>query len=315
MSKNKPSHFLSFPQNSNLKLKTSLRLKLSVQFQRLICYGVKDSDEETKAVVDSGGDGGGDGGGGGDDGDGDDVKKFLDTYRMCAAARRSSTLKEKSKYLFLANVWRDKEILVSTSEKLEWESPPNFLVTRNLNWSLEIGYGDWLRKGKQNVNYSRSACKCKAGQQEKKMIGEQEGTRGGVEAVLAEAVLLSRWFQRRQKQGGGRHSGGRCAATRPTPVQHVESVNETAPFWSKRAVSFNRKRRQKHQIQISALHFRAFYNVVLEIVVGMERRLKMVIYGREFGLEKKMKAGMGLLWWVFLGPITGCVEKDLCEVT
>jgi signal peptidase I len=54
-----------------LKLKTSLRLKLSVQFQRLICYGVKDSDEETKAVVDSGGDGGGGGGGGGDDGDGD----------------------------------------------------------------------------------------------------------------------------------------------------------------------------------------------------------------------------------------------------
>jgi signal peptidase I len=65
MSKNKPSHFLSFPQNSNLKLKTSLKLKLWVQFQRLICYGVKDSDEETKAVVDSGGDGGGGGGGGG----------------------------------------------------------------------------------------------------------------------------------------------------------------------------------------------------------------------------------------------------------
>ncbi|KAG6772101.1 hypothetical protein POTOM_023497 [Populus tomentosa] len=42
-------------------------------YPRLICYGVKDSDEETKAVVDSGGDGGGGGGGGGggDDGDGD----------------------------------------------------------------------------------------------------------------------------------------------------------------------------------------------------------------------------------------------------
>jgi signal peptidase I len=67
MSKNKPSHFLSFLQNPNLKLKTSLRLKVSVQFQRLICYGVKDSNEETKAVVDSNGGGGG----GGDDGDGD----------------------------------------------------------------------------------------------------------------------------------------------------------------------------------------------------------------------------------------------------
>jgi signal peptidase I len=75
MSKNKPSHFLSFPQNSNLKLKTSLRLKVSVQFQRLICYGVKDSDEETKAVVDSSGGGGGGGGGGGDDGDGEMEKK------------------------------------------------------------------------------------------------------------------------------------------------------------------------------------------------------------------------------------------------
>ncbi|KAJ6978906.1 hypothetical protein NC653_027170 [Populus alba x Populus x berolinensis] len=41
MSKNKLSHFLSFPQNSNLKLKTSLRLKLSVQFERLICYGLR----------------------------------------------------------------------------------------------------------------------------------------------------------------------------------------------------------------------------------------------------------------------------------
>jgi signal peptidase I len=71
MSKNKPSHFLSFPQNSNLKLKTSLRLKVSVQFQRLICYGVKDSDEKTKAVVNSSGGGGG----GGDGGDGEMEKK------------------------------------------------------------------------------------------------------------------------------------------------------------------------------------------------------------------------------------------------
>ena len=46
-----------------------LRLKLSAQFQRLICYGVKDSNEETKAMVNSGGDGEGGGGGGGDDGD------------------------------------------------------------------------------------------------------------------------------------------------------------------------------------------------------------------------------------------------------
>ena len=147
----------------------------------------------------------------------------------------------------------------------------------------------------QNVNYSRSACKCKAGQQEKKMIREQEGTWGGVEAVLlAEAVLLSRWFQRRssfflflsvfffssllcrfsfffllfcffsfvslvsllsfyrsilpllpffsfffpflpcyyrRKTGGGRHGGGRCAAARPTPVQHVESGRQVVSLF------------------------------------------------------------------------------------
>ncbi|GLT59475.1 hypothetical protein SLA2020_394910 [Shorea laevis] len=40
------------------------------RFQRLKCYGVKDSGEETKVVVNSGGDDGG--GGGGGDGDGDD---------------------------------------------------------------------------------------------------------------------------------------------------------------------------------------------------------------------------------------------------
>ena len=41
----------------------------------------------------------------------------------------------------------------------------------------------------------------------------------------------------------------------------------------------------------------------------------MVIYGRGYGSEKKMKAGMGWLWWVFLGRITGYVEKDLCGET
>ena len=40
--------------------------------------------------------------------------------------------------LFLEN--RERQgILVSTSENMDWESPPSILVTRNLNWSLEIG--------------------------------------------------------------------------------------------------------------------------------------------------------------------------------
>ena len=55
--------------------------------------------------------------------------------------------RKKSEYLFRANKERQ-GILVSTSENMDWESPPSILVTRNLNWSLEIGYGDWLRKGK-----------------------------------------------------------------------------------------------------------------------------------------------------------------------
>ena len=45
-------------------------------------------------------------------------------------------------------IGRDKEFLSLNCENMDWESPPSVLVTKNLNWSLEIGYGDWLRKGK-----------------------------------------------------------------------------------------------------------------------------------------------------------------------
>jgi hypothetical protein len=32
-------------------------------------------------------------------------------------------------------IWRDKEFLSLSGGKMEWESPPNILVTRNPNWS------------------------------------------------------------------------------------------------------------------------------------------------------------------------------------
>ena len=72
---------------------------------------------------------------------------FLENCRTCAAARRLSTLKEKMEYLFLANKERQ-GILVSTSENMDWESPPNILVTRNPNWSQRWGTETGCVKGR-----------------------------------------------------------------------------------------------------------------------------------------------------------------------
>jgi hypothetical protein len=38
-------------------------------------------------------------------------------------------------------MWGDKEFLSFISEKMEWESPPSILVTRNPNWSQRSGTG------------------------------------------------------------------------------------------------------------------------------------------------------------------------------
>ena len=46
--------------------------------------------------------------------------------------------RKKMEYLFLANKERQ-GILVSTSENIDWESPPSILVTRNPNWSQKWG--------------------------------------------------------------------------------------------------------------------------------------------------------------------------------
>ena len=42
---------------------------------------------------------------------------------------------------------REKKFLFSISGKIEWESPPNILVTRNLNWSQRSSTGTVCVKG------------------------------------------------------------------------------------------------------------------------------------------------------------------------
>ncbi|KAG8648990.1 hypothetical protein MANES_08G058100v8 [Manihot esculenta] len=66
------THFTNLPRNLNPSLKNPRLQNSAVEFRRVRCYGIKDSGEETRTVVNSGGGGGGEsGGGGGDDGDGD----------------------------------------------------------------------------------------------------------------------------------------------------------------------------------------------------------------------------------------------------
>ena len=42
----------------------------------------------------------------------------------------------------------DKEFLSFISGKMEWESPPSILVTRNPNWSQRSGTGTGCVKGR-----------------------------------------------------------------------------------------------------------------------------------------------------------------------
>jgi len=68
-------------------------------------------------------------------------------YRTCAASlAKASTLIMYLMYLMSKNVfmwkmWGDKEFLSFISGKIEWESPPGILVTRNPNWSQRSGTG------------------------------------------------------------------------------------------------------------------------------------------------------------------------------
>ena len=48
----------------------------------------------------------------------------------------------KNQNIYSWKIGRDKEFLSLQVKNKDWESPPSILVTRNLNWSLEIEYGD-----------------------------------------------------------------------------------------------------------------------------------------------------------------------------
>jgi hypothetical protein len=74
----------------------------------------------------------------------------LDYYpcRTCAASRQIwFHFKSKMYNIYLANVGRQENI-VFCRWKMEWESPPSILVTRNPNWSQRSGTGTGCVKGR-----------------------------------------------------------------------------------------------------------------------------------------------------------------------
>jgi len=70
--------------------------------------------------------------------------------RGCAASRRIFHFLESRMcvwYLGMTNVGRQENIVFCWKE-MEWESPPNILVTRNPNWSQRLGTGTGCVKGR-----------------------------------------------------------------------------------------------------------------------------------------------------------------------
>jgi hypothetical protein len=61
--------------------------------------------------------------------------------------RRGENIHSHIWYL-MWQMWEDKEFLSFISEKMEWESPPSILVTRNPNWSHRSGTGTGCVKGR-----------------------------------------------------------------------------------------------------------------------------------------------------------------------
>jgi hypothetical protein len=71
-------------------------------------------------------------------------KRRNNKCRTCAASRRYHP---PLRYVyFLANMG-DNEFLSFISGKIEWESSPNILITRNPNWSQRSGTGTYCVKG------------------------------------------------------------------------------------------------------------------------------------------------------------------------
>jgi len=69
----------------------------------------------------------------------------LDDCRTGAASRRKHS---PSKSNLMWQMCGDKKFLSFISGKMEWESPPNILVTKNPNWSQRSGTGTGCVKGR-----------------------------------------------------------------------------------------------------------------------------------------------------------------------
>jgi len=68
-----------------------------------------------------------------------------DDCRTCAASRRKHP---PSKSYLIWQMCGDKEFMSFISGKIEWESPPSILVTRNPNWSQRSGTETGCVKGR-----------------------------------------------------------------------------------------------------------------------------------------------------------------------
>jgi len=62
----------------------------------------------------------------------------------CGVTAKTFTLK----IYLMWQMWGDKEFLSFISEKIEWESPPSILVTRNPNWPKRSGTGTGCVNGR-----------------------------------------------------------------------------------------------------------------------------------------------------------------------
>jgi hypothetical protein len=73
------------------------------------------------------------------------VKKNVGCCRTCVMSRRKHS---SLRFYLIWQMWGDKEFLSFISGKLEWESPPNILVTRNSNWFQRSDKGTGCVKGR-----------------------------------------------------------------------------------------------------------------------------------------------------------------------
>jgi hypothetical protein len=75
------------------------------------------------------------------------IPSFLSHMKMHRRGDRPPS-PEKIEMWSIWHMWRDKEFLSLISKKLEWESPPNILITRNPNWSQILGTETSCVKGR-----------------------------------------------------------------------------------------------------------------------------------------------------------------------